>query len=165
MKKTLIGLSIVMLLVSYPSFARAEESEVITPSVTQPGKMWRTEAQELREDIKQERETLMQENRRRMKRSSLKRTNRNGKNLERIQEPSLREKVEKNERSCEPTIVQQRKELIQANKTERRDLRTDIVTKMQTFRQTVATRWQNLWSSILGKNSYSISFRIRGNFI
>lgn len=93
-----------------------------------PRKQWKKEAKELRDENKTERQGIKKENK-------LEREKFRGDTKELLKGKTPEERL-----SLIPTIKADRKKLMESN-----------TNQLSTFRQSVATKWKDLWSSIFGK--------------
>lgn len=122
-------------------------AEMNTESATNPKV---TAVQNMRKEIQQERERLMQENREKrmevIEENKMERQEFRNKTKETLKGLSPAQRKE-----AMPTIVQERKNMVQENIRERKEVRQGIVSSLQSFRASVQERWQNLFSSLFGK--------------
>ncbi len=145
MKYLFFATMLVTLLMIHPFTTRAEVVSTVTPA----GERWRGEAQELREQIKEERENLREEIENE-KEDLIEENKTEREEFRQNTREMLDGKTREERQELRPTIVQTRKDLIASNAAERKTLRQSIFERLSSFRQTVATRWRNLWFSIFG---------------
>lgn len=127
----------------------AVSAQTVTPSPVPTGKFGE-EVRELRDKNQEERKILMDQNKE--ERDDLKEQNKTSREQFRTNTKNLMiSKTPEERKALRPTIVQERKDLLQKNAESRKTLRESIQAKMDTFRQTVRTRWTALWNSFFGK--------------
>lgn len=124
MKKTLMIAALAATLLAVPLSSHAED---ISPTGG-PRKQWKKEAKELRNENKTERQEIRKENK-------LEREKFRGDKKELLKDKTPEERL-----TLIPSIKADRKKLMESN-----------ANQLSTFRQSVQTKWQNLWGSIFGK--------------
>jgi len=146
MKKiTLVSLVLGALLLSGPVvFAQTG-----TPSPT-PTDKFGEEVRELREQNNEERKTLHEQNKE--EREDVREENKAAREQFRTDTKNLMiSKTPEERKVLRPTVVQARKDLLQKNVEKRKTVNMSIQARIDTFRQTVRTRWADLWNSFFGK--------------
>lgn len=130
--------------------ATTVRAEMTTPANATTIRPKITAIQNMRKEIQQERQTLMQENKE--KRMQVIEENKEERQEFRKTTKEMLQNISPKERKeVLPTRVQERKNMVQENIQERTEVRKGIATSLQSFRASVQERWRTMFSSLFGK--------------